>query len=130
MNLNLKTTNISLSQENRDYFEKKLMMLDKLVDFSRDNVFVYAELAKTSNHHRSGDIFRAEVNMQLGGRKIYAAAEKENLYAAIDEVKDQLEQEIKTSKDKRISLIKRGARAVKNMLRFGNKDDSRGSYGR
>jgi putative sigma-54 modulation protein len=121
MNLNIKTTNISLTPETKNYLEKKLMMIDKLVHLDQDNVFIYAELGKTTRHHRAGDIFRAEVNMQIGGKKIYVEAEEESLYAAIDKLKDELEEKLKSDKDKKTSLLRRGGRQVKNVLRFGGK---------
>jgi len=53
MNLNIKTTNTSLTPAIKDYLEKKLMMLDKIVDFSRDNVLVEVELGKTTKSAKS-----------------------------------------------------------------------------
>lgn len=124
MNLNIKTTNISLTPAIRDYFEKKIMSLDKLVDFNRDNVLIQAELGKTTQHHHKGDFFRAEVNLRVSGSNYRAVVEKEDLYAAIDEVKDVLTQEVKSGKQKRMSLVRRGAQQVKNLLQFrkGNSD--------
>jgi putative sigma-54 modulation protein len=124
MNLNIKTTNISLTPAIKDYFEKKLMSLDKLVDFNRDDVLIQAELGKTTHHHRQGDIFRAEVNLRVRGNNFRAVSEKEDLYAAIDEMKDMLNQEIKSGKEKRTSVVRRGAHKLKNLLRFGNNNDA------
>lgn len=98
------------------------MMLDKYIDFGRDNVFIQAELGKTTQHHRSGDIYRAEINLQVGGHTFRAVAEKDDLYAAIDEVKDELGREVKANKKKRISIIRRGAQKLKNILRFGRNE--------
>jgi putative sigma-54 modulation protein len=123
MKLNIKTTNISLSSAIQDYLEKKLMMLDKLVDFDNDNVLVQAELGKTTQHHRQGDIFRAEVNLRAEGHNYRAVSEKEDLYAAIDEVKDMLSQEIKSGKEKKQSVVRRGAHKIKDMLRFGKNEN-------
>jgi putative sigma-54 modulation protein len=124
MNLNIKTTNISLTPAIRDYFEKKLMSLDKLVDFNRDNVLVQAELGKTTHHHRQGDIFRAEVNLRVSGNNYRAVSEKDDLYAAIDAMKDELNQMVKAGKEKRTSIVRKGAQRLKNILRFGNGNDN------
>ena len=124
MNINIKTTNISLTPAIKDYFEKKLMAIDKLVDFSRDNVYVQAELGKTTHHHRQGDVFRAEINLRVSGYNYRAVAEKDDLYAAIDVVKDELSREVKNGKQKRISLVRRGAQKIKNLLRFGKGNDA------
>ncbi len=124
MNLNIKTTNISLTPAIKDYFEKKLMSLDKLVDFDRDNVLIQAELGKTTHHHNKGDIFRAEINLRVSGNNYRAVSEAEDLYAAIDAVKDVLTQEVKSGKQKRMSLVRRGAQQLKSILRFGKGNDS------
>lgn len=109
MNLNIKTTNTSLTPAIKDYLEKKLMMLDKIVDFDRDNVLVEAEIGKTTQHHQKGDVFRAEVNLSIGGHFFRAVSEMDDLYAAIDTVKDQLSQEVKSSKDKHKTEMRHGA---------------------
>jgi putative sigma-54 modulation protein len=122
MNLNIKTTNITLTPAIRDYFEKKLMSIDKLVDLERDNVLIQAELGKTTHHHNKGEIFRAEINLSVGGHYHRAVSEKEDLYAAIDDVKDELSREIKSGKQKRTSIVRRGGQKLKNLLRFGKKE--------
>jgi putative sigma-54 modulation protein len=123
MNLNIKSTNISLTPAIKDYFEKKLMALDKFIDFNRDNILIQAELGKTTKHHRSGDVFRAEINLRVAGHNYRAVSEKDDLYAAIDEVKDEIIREVKTGKARRVSLVRRGAQKFKNILRFGRNND-------
>ncbi len=117
MNLNIKTTNISLTPAIQDYLEKKLGMLNKFIDLEGDNVFIHAEVGKTTKHHKSGDFFRAEVNLRVGGRTFRAVSEKDDLYAAIDEVKDELSEEIKAGKEKKISIVRKSALKLKNMLK-------------
>ena len=119
MNINIKTVNISLTPAIEDYLRKKLDMLNKVVDLNADNVFIQAELGKTTRHHRSGDVFRAEYNLEVGGNFYRASYETEELYAAIDMAKDELQQIVRNSQNKRKSLIRRGAAKLKNLLRFG-----------
>ena len=119
MNLNIKTTNITLTPELRDYLEKKLTMLDKLVDFNAKNVYVKTEIGRTSQHHKTGDVFRAELSLVTSSVTFRAVAEEDDLYTAIDIAKDELSREIKSGKKKKNSIMLRGARRVKNILRFG-----------
>lgn len=42
------------------------------------------ELSRTTHHHHKGKIFRAEVHIPLGRRSVYAAAEGDDLYDAMD----------------------------------------------
>jgi ribosomal subunit interface protein len=126
MNLNIKTLNMSLTPDIESYLERKLRMLGRIIDWDSDNVFVQAELGKTTDHHRQGNIFRAEINVRYGGRYIRAVSEKEDLYSAIDEMKDELSRELKHTKGKRFALVRRGAIALKNMVKgIGGRDRRR-----
>lgn len=124
MNLNIKTTNFSLTEAISDYLEKKLRSLDRIIDWDADNVKVETELGKISEHHNKGDIFRAEINVNRAGHFVRAVSEKSDLYAAIDDMKDQIGQALKQGKDKRKSLFRRGAGKIKNLLKFGREDVS------
>lgn len=116
MKINLKTKNFSLTQAIKIYLEEKLNSLDKFLP-SDESISANVELAKTTKHHQKGDVFRAEVNLTMPGRLIIAAAEQWDLRVAIDAVKDELQREIKTNKEKNLSLYKKGARMLKKLLR-------------
>ena len=120
MNLTIKTTNMSLTPAIADYLEKKLKMI-RGVDLEAGNVHLHAELGKTSQHHKSGDYFKAEIKASIGGHNIFAVSETDDLYAAIDLAKDTLAHEIHKTFEKRNSMFRRGARRIKNMLRFGRR---------
>jgi putative sigma-54 modulation protein len=107
MNLNIKTQNVSLTPAISDYLEKKLRMI-KGLDLDKDNIFIYAEIGKTTQHHRSGDVYKAEVNIDIAGKNMYAMSEMDDLYAAIDDVKDDLSREMKTFKGKQRYIRKYG----------------------
>ncbi len=117
MNLNIKTTNISLVPEVKEYLEKKLLMLEKIVDFSKDNVFAQVELGKTSEHHKQGDIFRAEINLRMAGVSFRAVKEAADLYAAIDGMKDEINREVKSGRERKASVLRRSGQAIKKLLR-------------
>ncbi len=90
-----------------------------MVGGDSDTIVAHVELAKTTNHHRSGDLFRAEINFMFEGKNIFAAAEREDLMAAIDALRDEVIREVRSHKGKRASLFRRGSAKIKNMLRFG-----------
>jgi ribosomal subunit interface protein len=123
MNINIKNTNINLSTEMSDYLNKKILMIDKLIDPNDTSVMCDVEVGKTTNHHRTGDVFRTEINLQKGGKFFRAVAEEETINAAIDKAKDEMMRELKSSKDKRISFVRRGGAKVKNMVKglWGNR---------
>jgi putative sigma-54 modulation protein len=116
MKINLKATGIELTPAIASYAEKKAGALEKFFRGSLDAV-AYVEVGKSSRHHKSGDIYRAEIRVAGQGLDHYAAAEQDDLYAAIDVVKDEIIQELKRAKGKRFALARRGGQAVKDMLK-------------
>jgi ribosome-associated translation inhibitor RaiA len=54
-----------------------------------------------SNHHNKGKIYYAEVNLDIPGHPtIRVVKESEDLYKAIDKVKDHLKVELDSAKEK------------------------------
>ncbi len=116
MKIDLKTKNFEITPSIKNYLEQRLNSLDKFLP-NDESIFAEVELAKTTEHHKKGDIFMAEVNLTVPGRLIRAVAEKWDLRVAIDVVKDELQREITMNKEKNISLYRRGARLLKKLLR-------------
>jgi putative sigma-54 modulation protein len=127
MRLNIKATNIELTPAISAYVEKKLSAVEKYLESNVDAV-AQIEVGKTTQHHKSGEVFKAEAHLIGGGIDIYAFNEQADLYAAIDMLKDELSQKLSHVKGKREALTRRGARMVKNMMRglnpFGRKDQA------
>jgi len=116
MKINFKATNLELTSETLDYCREKLDGLDKLLAVD-ESVFLEVELGKTTRHHKQGEVFRAEMNLRTAGRRFRSEAVAEDLYTAIDEVKDELSSEVKRYRKKRGTLIRRGGRLVKDFIR-------------
>lgn len=115
MNTNIKATNMELTDAISDYVNKRLSAISK---FTKDGkMSAYIEVGKTTNHHKQGDIFKAEFNIDIAGTKFYSFSEKEDLYKAVDEVKEEIVRQITTNKDRKQTLFKRGATSVKKMLK-------------
>jgi putative sigma-54 modulation protein len=116
MKINIKATGIELNPAISEYVEKKVSSLEKYFADSPD-ALAQVEVGRTTQHHRSGEIFKAEVHITGSGFDLYAVSESTDLYAAIDEVKDELGRELTHVKGKRFARTRRGARYVKNMLK-------------
>ncbi len=119
MRINFKATNLELNNEWRDYVIDKLTVIEKLIDNREtgDEGLAEVELGRINQHHKHGKVFRAEINLRWSGRHFRSESEAGDLYTAIDEVKDELLREIKTWRKKHGTLLRRGARAVKKLLR-------------
>jgi len=118
MKLNIKATNFKITFKIRSYLEEKIGNLDKFMPEGDSSVEAWVELARTTYHHQTGDIFRAEVDIRLPGKILRAEAERENIFLAIDEVKDELQQQIKKYKDRLIAKKRRGERMRKRIIAF------------
>ncbi len=114
MNINIKGTNIELTDAISQYAHKRIESFTK---FLESGSHIYVEVGKTTNHHKNGDIFKAEIEVKHRGDKFFAMAETDDLYRAIDMAKDEMVRELTTDKDRADTLFRRGARSVKKMLK-------------
>lgn len=114
MKIIIKATNIELSPSIKEYVNEKIGGLDKfLKKFNPELTEARVEVGKITQGQRQGDIFRAEVNLNINGRLIRVEETEESLHTAIDLVKDELQREIRRHKDKQETKFIRGARSWK-----------------
>lgn len=117
MNIKTRTVNFDITPGIETYVSKKTNSLSKFLDDS-DSVLCEVELGKSVGNQKSGKIFKAEINLSTPGKnQFYAVAEADDLYAAIDEVRDEIEREIVSKKTKRATLFRRGAARVKALIK-------------
>lgn len=116
MNINIKTTAVTLTPAITSYVNKRLA---KIASFLEDDTTAQCdiELGKTTEHHQKGNIFRAEIHIVAANKNAYASSEQRDLYTAIDDVRDEILRELKTDKNKRISVIRRSGARLKNMVK-------------
>ncbi len=118
MRLNIKATGMELTVALRQYVENKVGYLEKFVNPNDSSAIAEVEISKVSNHHKSGDIFRAEINLTRAGTKLVREeVTDEDMYAAIDMVKDALIETLSSEANKKITLFRKGGRAIKNLIK-------------
>lgn len=117
MNINIKATNVSLTPAVDDYIRKKVAMFDKLIHQNDTSANVAVEVGKTTEHHKSGNVFFAEFNLHTAGKNFYVRREASDMHTAIDIVKDELMDAVRAHKGKKETLFRRGSQVMKNMLR-------------
>ena len=114
-NINYKILHTKSDQSLQILLENKLLTLEKYIGDETD-VKCDAEFAQVTPH-RHGLICRVEVNLWLAGNLYRSESTQERFEVAIDEVRNELDKELRRASDKRISLIQRGGRKIKSMLR-------------
>jgi len=117
MKINLKGTGIELTDAITDYATKKISTLEKFLVRKNEGAVFRIEVGKISKHHKGGDVFKAEVNVTGGGLDIYAVSEAEDLYAAIDLVEAEIQRELVQGKSRKLKLLRRGQRAIKDLMK-------------
>lgn len=118
MKINIKTTNIILTDYDRDYLLRKIGKLNNYIKSINIPREMRVEIGRTSARHKKGkDIFRAEVNLKLGSVMLRGEAVAADIKIAIGKVRDNLEREIKHFKERQSARYKKGARKAKEILR-------------
>jgi putative sigma-54 modulation protein len=116
MKTNIKATNITITPAIAEYIEKKLEAVTKYFK-NLEEVVINIEVGKSTRHHKQGDVFLAELHVINGGQDYYVQAHKEDLYAAIDEAKDDLIREMSSRRKRALRLVRRGGVRLKNMIK-------------
>lgn len=116
MRTNVTGKGIELTPAISEYLAKRMQKVEELLA-GDESALAMVELGKTTNHHKNGDIFRAEINLHTKSKDFFLFAEREDLYVAIDIMKDEICEQLQNWKDKKVSMSKRGQLAVKNALK-------------
>lgn len=100
MKVDIKGNGLELTDAIRSFVEEKMATLDAKVERFGDSVTAEVEVARTTEHHHKGDVFRAEVHVRLPGHLVYASSEHEDLYVAINDAKKDAERQVIDYKEK------------------------------
>lgn len=129
MKINIKATNLDLTPAIKQYIEEKIIGLEKLLssksidwdpEIGRPTVEAFVEISRTTKHHHKGPVFRAEINVPMPGqgKVLRAEAEQWDIRVAVDQIKDEIQIELKKYNQSQNAKFKRGSRMIKNLLRF------------
>lgn len=106
----LHATGMEMTDAIRDYAEEKVQSLQKFFD---NIIKAEIDVGMNSQHHNKGKIYYAEVNLSIPGKVIRVVKESEDLYKAIDKVKDHLKNELENAKEKMRHKDKQAIRSQK-----------------
>lgn len=102
MQVKIKATKMELTEAIREYCQKKMDMLEKYLGKRIKVINCDLEVEKSVGSQRKGEVFRAEVNLEVPREVLRVEKTEPDLYKAIDKVKDHLELVIKKYKEKLI----------------------------
>lgn len=114
MRIKIESTGFELTPAIRELVEKKVGSLEKLLKRfeEKSEAIASVEVSRTTKHHRHGDVFYAEINLNVSGKVIRAEDHNIKLQAAIDIAKDKLKQEILRFKERRVEKEKTKSRTL------------------
>ena len=120
MNIRTNTHGVELTESISSYIEKKLTTIERLLRDVPPETLIEVEIEKDSKQ-RKGQGFKAQINIFLPNKRLFAMAEHDDLYAAIDEAKDEILSELKKQNTKKRDVFRRSAAKTKQLFQqFGS----------
>ncbi len=117
MHIILTGVHIEITDAIRKYTLDKMHSLEKLINHNDTSAKLNIEISKASNHHVNGQVFQAEAILHIRGKETALRTTQDDLYKAIDILKDMLTRELSQHKDKERSIIRRSAHKVKSLFK-------------
>ncbi len=108
---------VVLTDEIKDYVEEKLHKIEKVLDKNDTTVLAEVELGTTGGS-RTGEQYRAEINLTYKGGFARAEATRDNLRNAIDEAVEEARTEVHKHVTKNRDVRRRDSSRVKDFFRF------------
>ena len=125
MKIDIKAANLEVTPALAEFIDEKIGSLDRFIrgaekggDGEHGTYFVeaYVEVARDTKHHKHGEVFKAEVNLKIGGRVLRAERSEWDVRAAIDGVREELKIILEKDQGKLESKFRRGARSFKKLI--------------
>lgn len=94
---------LELTSPLKEYINIRMGGVDKFLGKVGEgtDVRTQVEVARTTKHHRKGNVFYAEATLQVLGENIRAENDGEEIRAVIDGLRDKLAEEVKKFKEKK-----------------------------
>lgn len=102
MTINIRAMGMELSPAIRSYVEEKLGSLEKFGQIMQIDV----DLGMESQRHQKGSIYTCAAIVQIPGDVLKVQRDTEDLYKAVDKVRDHLREMLSQLKEKKIDRRK------------------------
>ncbi|MEN9881038.1 MAG: hypothetical protein RLZZ308_221 [Candidatus Parcubacteria bacterium] len=123
MHIIITGVHIDVTDAIQGYTFEKMKSLEKFIAKEDSSVKLVVELSKTTNHHSHGDVFQANAQFHMRSKEVSLSTKQDDLYKAIDVLKDMLARELAKNKDREQSLFRRGSHTIKSLFRKNNTDN-------
>lgn len=125
MNVRIKTTDYQITPEAQEYLGVRLAALEKMLGEDAEKAHCDVELGRDAGGQRHGDyLWFAEVTITVpGGPFARATNRAASINAAIDDVKEEVEQQLRKEKQAHRRILRQSGAAWKRLMHWGGLDD-------
>jgi len=122
MDVRIKATDYQMAPQTEAYLNQRIASLGKLLTGFEDVARVEVELGRDAGRPRHGkNIWFAEIQVIVPGvGRVYARNNSESVNGAIDDVKEEVERQLRRERKLHIRLLRKGGALAKRLLRFGD----------
>lgn len=118
MRTTIKATNIDHTNAIDSYVNRRMRDLEKVLDAKEKSMIARVEVGKSTTHHRLGkDLFFAEVMFRVSKKDFRATSKADDLYAAIDKMRDEIVREVTRHHERLRENREDGARKMKRHIK-------------
>ena len=119
MEIKIFTKDLDSSESLNNYIKSKIEDIERHLGKSDGDEKRYCDfrIGKVASSSNKGKNFFAEATIVTSKKNFGARVEAESVNEAVDKLKDELALKIRKYKGKKESLVKKGGRKIKNLLR-------------
>src|SRR3989344_2565352 len=124
MDVRIKATGFQLTPDVGAYLDSRLTHLEKMLGDGATLARCGVELGRDAGRPRHGaNIWFAEVTIKApGGIRARARNNSESINGAIDNVKDEVERQLRSEKRLHMRVLRKTGAAIKRWMKFGRAD--------
>lgn len=124
MKIIIKTKNLEPVEGLQEFVEKKIGSIKKFINILKQDTpgglktlaEIFVEVEKETEHHKKGKIFLVKTRVNLPGKSLTAWSRADDLFKAVNQVKDELKIEIEKYKFKSADKNRRKQRKFKEEI--------------
>ncbi len=122
MDIRIKTKDYELTEEVRSYLDDRLASIERLLAQNAAAARCEVEIGRDAGGSRHGaNMWFAEILViQPGAEDVRASNNAATVNAAIDDVKEEIERQLRQEKKLHIRVMRKTGAAIKNWMRFGS----------
>jgi ribosomal subunit interface protein len=126
MNTRIKSKDYQITPEVTDYLNVRLLTLEKLLGTDADLARCEVELGRDAGNQKHGEhIWFAEIMITApNGMRARATNRASGINAAIDDVKEEVERQLRREKQAHIRIMRKGGAALKRLIRWGEDEQN------